>query len=59
MVESAREVCGSVQVGGGNPKHVWWNGQVKATIKRKEDGWKEVLYGRDEDVWKLINRKRR
>ena len=25
MVESAREVCGSVKVGGENPKNVWWN----------------------------------
>ena len=25
MVESAREVCGSVRVGGKNPKSVWWN----------------------------------
>ena len=23
MVESAREVCGSVKTGGGNPKSVW------------------------------------
>ena len=25
IVESAREVCGSVRVGGKNPKSVWWN----------------------------------
>ena len=43
MVESARDVCGSLQVGGGNPKSVWWNDQVKAAVKRKENGWKEVL----------------
>ena len=36
MVESAREVCGSEQVRGRNPKSVWWNDQVKAAIKRKE-----------------------
>ena len=32
MVESARELCGSVQVEGGNPKSVWWNDQVKAAV---------------------------
>ena len=25
MVERAREVCGSLRVGGKNPKSVWWN----------------------------------
>ena len=25
MVESAREVCGSVRMEGKNPKRVWWN----------------------------------
>ena len=25
MVESSRELCGSVKVGGKNPKSVWWN----------------------------------
>ena len=43
MVENAREVCGSVRVGGGNPKSGWWNDQVKPVVKRKEDAWKEVL----------------
>ena len=50
MVESARELFGSVRVGGGNPKSVWWNDQVKAAVKRKEDAWKEVLGARDEDA---------
>ena len=36
MVESAREVCGSVRVGGKNPKNVWWNEEIKAAIRRKE-----------------------
>ena len=35
MIESAREMCESMQVGGGNPKRVWWNDQVKAAVKRK------------------------
>ena len=50
MVESAREVCDSVRVGGGNTKSVWWNDQVKAAVKRKEDAWNEVLGARDEDA---------
>ena len=33
---SAREVCGSVGVGGKNPKSVWWNDEIKAAVKRKE-----------------------
>ena len=45
MVQSAIEVCGSVRVGGGNPKSVWWNDQVKAAFKREV-----VLGARDEDA---------
>ena len=30
-------VCGSVRVGGGSPKIVWWNDQVKATVKSKKE----------------------
>ena len=48
MVESSREVCGSMRVEGGNTKTVWWNDQVKGAIKRKEDAWEEVLGARDE-----------
>ena len=40
---------GSVRVGGGNPKSVWWNNQVKAAVKKMEDAWKEVLGPRNED----------
>ena len=29
MVQSAREVCGSLRVAGVNPKSVWWNNKVK------------------------------
>ena len=38
-------MCSSLQLGGGNPKSVWWNNQVKAAVKRKE-----VLGARDKDV---------
>ena len=40
MIESAREVCGSVRVGGKNPKNMWWKDEVKAVVKRKEAAWK-------------------
>ena len=36
MVEIAREVCGSARVGGGNPKYLWRNDQVKVAVKRNE-----------------------
>ena len=31
MVESARKVCGSVRVGGKNPKSLWWNDEVSCS----------------------------
>ena len=43
MVESRREVCGSVRVGGKNPKSVCWNSEIKAAVRRKKAAWKEVL----------------
>ena len=48
MVESARKVWGSVKVGGGNPKNVCWDNEIKATLKRKGAAWKEVLEAKDE-----------
>ena len=45
MSESAKEVCGSVIVGGKNPKSVWYNDEVKAAVRRKE-----VLPASDEEV---------
>ena len=35
MVESTREACGSLRVGGKNPKSLWWNEEIKAAGKRK------------------------
>ena len=50
MVESAKELCGSVRVGGKNPKGVWWNNKVKATVRRKEAAWKELLAASDQEA---------
>ena len=50
LFESAKEVCGSVRVGGKNPKSVWWNDEVRAAVRRKEDAWKEVLAASDEEA---------
>ena len=47
MVESARELCGSVRK---NPKSVWWNYEVNAAVRRKEVTWKEELASSDEDA---------
>ena len=52
MVESAREVCGSVRVGGKNPKSVRFNDQVRAAVKRKEAAWEEVFGERCLEVYK-------
>ena len=50
MVESAREVCGSVRVGGKNPKSVWWNDEIKTAVRRKEDAWKGMQAANDEET---------
>ena len=67
MVESAREVCGSVRVGGGSPKRVWWNDQVKSAVKRKEDVYrrcwelemkvKRYIYQSKQEVQEQFGRK--
>ena len=35
MVESPREVCGSVRAGCKNPKSVWWNDEIKAAERER------------------------
>ena len=47
MVESAREVCGSVKVWGKTPKSVWWSDEIKTAVRRKKDAWKRVLAAGD------------
>ena len=36
--------------GGKNPKSVWWNGEIKAAVRRKEAAWKEVVAANDEET---------
>ena len=48
MVESAKEVCGSIKVGGKNLKSVWWNNEVKAAVNRKEAAWKVLAVSNEE-----------
>ena len=63
MVESAREVCDSIRVGGKNPKSVWWNYEIKAVVRKKETAWKEMLAASDEEVkegvWKRTEKRRK
>ena len=53
MVETAREVCGSVRVGGKNLKRVWWNNDIEAAVRRKEAAWKEMLVASDRGKRKM------
>ena len=50
MVESTKEVGGSVRVTNENPSIEWWNGEVKAALERKEATWKDMLGLKDEIV---------
>ena len=50
MLESAREVCGSVRVEGKYPKSLWWNDEVKAVVRRNEVARKEKLAASDEEA---------
>ena len=53
ILESAREACGSVRVGGKIPKSVWWNEEIKAAVRRKEAAWKGVLKEYFEDLYNI------
>ena len=50
MVETAKEVYGSMRVEGKNPKSMWWNDEIKAAFRRKETAWKGVLATSDEET---------
>ena len=56
MVESAREVCGSVRVEGKNPKSVRWNEEIKVIVRRKESVgrryWQLAMRRQKKDVWR-------
>ena len=43
MVESAREVCGSVRVEEKNLKSVQWNDEIKAVVRGNKAAWRWVL----------------
>ena len=61
-VEGAREVCGSVRVGGKNSKSVWWNDEIKLQLgERRLLGrgfWQLVMKTQKKDVWKHTERRR-
>ena len=38
------------RVGGKDPNSVWWNDEIKAAVRRKEDTWKGVLAASDEEA---------
>ena len=53
IVDSGREVYGSVRVGGKNPKNVGWNDVVKAAVEIKVASRKGLLGARDDDAKEL------
>ena len=57
MVESAREVRGSVRVPGKNPKSVWWNDEIKAEVRRKEAAMNDETKERYMEAYKAEERK--
>ena len=48
MVDSTREVCGSMRLGEKDLKKVWQNDKAKDAVERKEAAQEEVLGVRDE-----------
>ena len=49
MVKNAREVCGSIRIGGNNPNSMWWNAKLKAEVRDEEE---------KKDVWKFTKKKK-
>ena len=45
MVESAREVCGSLRIGGKNLKSVWRNDEIKKDVWKRTERRRERLKG--------------
>ena len=50
MVDSAREVCGSVRTARKNQRSKRCNNVITAAVERKEAPWKDVLGEKDEIV---------
>ena len=48
MVDSARELCGSVNVGRKNPKCEHWNDEVNSAVRKEEAARKDVIGAHDE-----------
>ena len=58
VVESAREVCGSVMVGGRNPKSVWWDDEVRERGLFGRKCCEPEMNMQKKDVWKFTKKKR-
>ena len=54
-----REVCGSVKVGGKNPKRMWWNDKVKAAVRGKEAAWNGLASSDEEAKERCREEKRK
>ena len=61
-MESEREVCCSVRVGGKNPKSVWWSDEIKGVVRERRmlgrGCWQIVMKIQKKDLWKRTERKR-
>ena len=62
LAEGASEVCGSVRVGGKNPKSVWWNDEIKAAVRERRqlgrECWQLAIKIQKKHVWKRTERRR-
>ena len=59
LIDSAREVSGSVRVKGKNSKNILWSDVVKAAVEMKEAVWNEVLRDRDERCIEVYKEEKR